>query len=295
MFTIDRLTAADAPDAVRLSTSAGWNQVGDDWRRLIELWPGTCLAGRLAGGLVASATLAVYPASDAAGSMGWVGMVLVDPAHRGRGFGRAMMEAVLEAGGRAGVGLFGLDATDLGRPMYHRLGFRDAGSIERWTGRLRTREGPLVTHAAVRRLAPFEVHSLSPPDRQATGVDRTTLLRQLASESAVRTEVAIGPGGGLAFGMRRPGRKSAQVGPLVGGSLDAACAVLDSLLQPALPELTGQEVVLDVPAGSPLRDALAERGFVVTRRLTRMYRPPPSAPAPLTGPGVFAACGLELG
>src|SRR5687768_10315056 len=100
MLKVDRLSESDIDAALRLSTAAGWNQLGADWRRLIDLWPQFCLAGRVDGALVATATLAVYPQTAAglhASPVGWVGMILVDPAHRRRGYGGAMFDAVLAA------------------------------------------------------------------------------------------------------------------------------------------------------------------------------------------------------
>src|SRR5688572_17106434 len=120
MLEINPLQEADLPGALRLSTQAGWNQIDADWRRLIALWPDTCLAGRVDDQFVATATLATY------GDVGWVGMVLVDESHRRRGFGGQMLDAILDLGRARDVRVFGLDATDAGRPVYLRRGFEDA-------------------------------------------------------------------------------------------------------------------------------------------------------------------------
>jgi len=95
---IDRLTPADIPAALRLSTQAGWNQLEADWRRLIGLWPDGCFAGRVDGHLVATATLATYRPSTA-----WVGMVLVDESQRGQGYGGAIMDHVIAEADRPHV------------------------------------------------------------------------------------------------------------------------------------------------------------------------------------------------
>src|SRR5690606_6337112 len=97
-----------------------------DWSRLLALWADGCLAGWVDGALVATAVLAVYRPG-----MAWVGMVLVDEAYRGRGYGGRMMDAVLGAADRTGVSRVGLDATDLGRPVYLKRGFVDAVGVER--------------------------------------------------------------------------------------------------------------------------------------------------------------------
>src|SRR5437660_1609204 len=103
MLLIDPLNEGDIPDAVRLSTQAGWNQIDADWRRLLAVWPGYCFAGRMNGRLVATVTLATYGAA-----VGWVGMLLVDEEHRGRGYGIAMLDAALAAADAAAVATVGL-------------------------------------------------------------------------------------------------------------------------------------------------------------------------------------------
>src|SRR5688572_1129553 len=123
---IDLLTSSDLAAALRLSTLAGWNQIEQDWRRLIELYPDSCFAGRVDGQLVATTTLATYGLQT-----GWVGMVLVDPDHRHRGHATAMMHRVLEHAERRNITTLGLDASDEGRPLYLKLGFRDVAPIHR--------------------------------------------------------------------------------------------------------------------------------------------------------------------
>ena len=64
--------------------------------------------------------------------------VATDEAMRGRGFGRALTLATLHAGREAGHGLAVLMASDLGLPVYRRLGFRPVGDVRflRWPGDL---------------------------------------------------------------------------------------------------------------------------------------------------------------
>src|ERR1700712_5694831 len=96
-LTIGPMLAADLPAALQLSTRAGWGQLEADWRRLLDLWPQLCLAGRLGGGLIATATVAQYETN------GWIGMILVDETRRGMGVGGAMFDAALQAATAAGI------------------------------------------------------------------------------------------------------------------------------------------------------------------------------------------------
>ena len=57
------------------------------------------------------------------GPVGWIGTIWVDPGWRGRGLGKALTMATVEAAGAAGCRTLLLVATDAGRPLYERLGF----------------------------------------------------------------------------------------------------------------------------------------------------------------------------
>ena len=64
--------------------------------------------------------------------------VATDEAHRGRGFGRALTAAAMAAGRDAGLDTAVLLASELGEPVYRRLGFRAVGEVRflRWPGGL---------------------------------------------------------------------------------------------------------------------------------------------------------------
>jgi GNAT superfamily N-acetyltransferase len=273
---IDRLKLADLPAALRLSTQAGWNQLDADWRRLIDLWPDGCFAGRVDGELVATATLASY------GNVGWVGMVLVDEACRGQGFGGAIMDHVIADADRRGIQNLGLDASDMGRPVYLKRGFADAGGIDR---RMLAADERVAAKQAADRVYDADWDSLLALDRAGCGWDRSALLAHLRREPGVRCEVVRDGGVVTAFGFRRPGRTAEHIGPVVGNPA-AAQVVIESLASP-----TGNaDVVIDTfrrRGGAPWLD---RRGFAVTRQLTRMWRGRPS-----DAKDVIAASGFELG
>src|SRR5262249_51572163 len=69
------MTPADIPDGLRLSQLAGWNQTFADWKRFLELAPEgafvACVDARVCG----TVTTVRY-----GNRVGWVGMVLTDPA-----------------------------------------------------------------------------------------------------------------------------------------------------------------------------------------------------------------------
>ena len=133
------MTAADIPAAMALKEAAGWNQTEADWHNLLRLAPEGCYCIE-AGGTVAATTTAVCFGRELA----WIGMVLTHPDYRGQGLARRLMEHALAQLDRR-VDWIKLDATDMGRPLYSKLGFQDECPVERWAGQgwraCRTRSG----------------------------------------------------------------------------------------------------------------------------------------------------------
>ena len=140
---------------------------------------------------------AVVAEDDAAGIIGtgvatingpaaWIGTIWVASAFRGRGLGRALTEAPIDAAEAAGCRTMILVATELGRPLYERLGFR----VQTW---YRTFEAPGLGGSRERRpgerLRAFRAEDLADMtalDRAATGEDRSAILAALAGPDGTR-------------------------------------------------------------------------------------------------------------
>ena len=276
---MSRLEPRDVRAALRLSTQAGWNQLEADWLRLTSLWPDGCFAvrGDDDGSVIATSTLARFDA------VGWVGMVLVDESLRGRGLGGAVLRAALSAG--ATLDAIGLDATDLGMPVYAKHGFAPQVGINRWGGSV-TR--PCQNSA--RPATDLDWPAILEFDRRGCGVDRSALLRAMSREPGVRLRVLELSERLQGFGFARPGRVAGHVGPVVAKTLETAteltCALCDE-----------QHVfidVIDTPKNEGFGRWLSDSGLTVLRRLTRMAKP--ATPEPLlAGPLVYATAALELG
>ena len=275
---VSRLEPRDVAAALRLSTQAGWNQLDADWLRLISLWPDACFAVRDDdGSVIATSTLASF------GAVGWVGMVLVDESRRRRGIGGAVLRAAVAAG--ATLEAVGLDATDLGMPVYAKHGFAPQVGINRWGGSvMRTCQN------SARRAIDADWPAILELDRRACGVDRSALLRAMSRETGVRLRVIEVSERLQGFGFARPGRVAGQLGPVVAKTVETAielsCALYDE-----------QHVFIDVidrPENERFSRWLNDSGLSVLRRLTRMAKP--ARPEPLlAGPLVYATAALELG
>lgn len=123
MARLRRLQESDLDNCLALSTEANWNQVRADWLDLFAR--ADCFGLELEGHIIATATSLPHPQGVA-----WIGMVLVRESQRGHGYARRVFEAALDAA--AASRYVGLDATELGEPVYRKFGFEVTGEVSRW-------------------------------------------------------------------------------------------------------------------------------------------------------------------
>ena len=267
------LQLSDIPGAMRLKEAAGWNQTELDWTNLLATEPEGCFGIDCEGVLAASTTAVCYGRS-----LAWIGMVLTAPEFRGRGFARRLMEHSLGFLAARGVEWIKLDATDMGLPLYAKLGFVEECLVERW-GR---GPGPLPPGPALSWSDSFD----APLDLDAFGADRGAVLHRIAVESAWIP--------GCAYAMGRPGTKAAYFGPCVSRSPETARVLLQSFLA----RHAGETVVWDLLPGNPEALRLAQEfGFERRRRLVRMALTGRPDPPPFlhNDAAVYGIAGFEYG
>jgi predicted N-acetyltransferase YhbS len=287
--TIRPMTPADVEAGLRLCRAARWNQLARDWEAFLSRNPDGARVACRGDGVVVGSVATIRYAPDLA----WVAMVLVDPAERGRGIGRALLEAGLAL--VADVPAVGLDATPLGRPLYLTLGFHDAGQLTRLQ-RAGDR-GPTIAETpagparAARTLREADWPAVVTLDREVTGVDRADMLRWLAEGAPAYAHVwedeATGTIGGFVLG--RHGHDFEHLGPVVAPTRDVAVVLAAAALAhvPA-----GRPVVVDAAdTHAGWRAWLRDSGFEPQRPFTRMFR---GVTKPLA-PRVFAIIGPEFG
>jgi GNAT superfamily N-acetyltransferase len=205
------------------------------------------------------------------GPVAWIGTIWVTSSARGRGIGRALTEAPIEAAESAGCRTLVLVATDAGRPLYERLGFRVqtwyrtmeapglAGSLDLGESAL----GPRDRH--VRAFRPDDLESMASLDRTATGEDRRHLLAAFAAPDTtmVLTTDSDAPRG---FVIRAPWGGGATITPDAPGAL----AILRARRLAAGPDRRVRAgILLENEAGTR---ALAKDGWTEAWQAPRLIR-----------------------
>jgi GNAT superfamily N-acetyltransferase len=265
VIRIRLMTVDDIPLGMRLKSQAGWNQIEADWRRFLDLEPEGCFVADLNGVPAATLTTCTF------GPVAWIAMVLVDETLRGRGLAKALLAHALAFLEGRGVRTIRLDATDLGRPLYEKLGFVVEYQLARYQGVLPVRGTvPRPRGVGEEPLLASQLAEIVRLDRQVTGTDRSKLLLRLLVEIPSASKAVQDGREVTGFLLGRPGSQAWQTGPCV-ATADAGHV----LLQDAWWEYAGRPVYVDIPIGNRQATALAEAaGLVAQRYFLRMCRGP---------------------
>ncbi len=209
------------------------------------------------------------------GRRGWVGGMGVVPELRGRGLGRAAMDAVMaeaRARGLAAVGLEVLEQNTWAARIYEGMGFRDTRALEVWS---RPADAPPLAAEPAPQVAPVPVdealaaHAALHPQRPPWQREQRSLARQSDRLAALAVRRA-GSIGALAIFHGSPQRVSLLA---LAARPDAPAGALPALLAALTAAHPGATVTLaNLPAGDPAGAALAAAGFTVRLRQREMTR-----------------------
>lgn len=246
----------DVPAAHELSQALRWPHRVEDWQFVLRL--GTGFVAEENGEVIGTGLCWKQ------GQQASLGMIIVSPAHQGKGIGSELMRLVLEAlGNRCTL----LNATPAGQPLYERLGFVATGTIWQHQGTMNAVD-PVVL-AAGETLRPFEpgdIETLTDLANRATGMSRGDLLKSLLPMA--ETVVLERNGEAVGFSvMRRFGRGYA-IGPVVASDSERAKALIACWSG----AYTGSFVRVDITGTSGLQDWLAQAGLVQVDTVVAMAR-----------------------
>ena len=259
-YVIRTMSAADLAGALDWAAAEGWNPGVHDAVTFAAADPGGFLVGVLDGEPVASLSVVRYGAGFA-----FLGLYIVRPAQRGKGYGWRLWQAGMALGRGRTVGLDGVPAQ---QDNYRKSGFALAWQNVRYAGRgtgLRTRDARIVPCATL----PFA--ALDAYDRPFFPEARTRFLEAWLAQPEATALACADAGRVQGYGVVRRCREGHKIGPLVADTPGIAEALFAALAGTVPPH---ESVYLDVPAPNVEAGALAQRhamheSFATARMYTR--------------------------
>lgn len=247
---------------VRTPTEADWQQFGslaaaEGWR-VPEREQGLFRTAwnDAAGVLIGEGRFCGLVTAVSHGRSGWIGNLVVPAGLRGKGCGGRLFRWAMDRLRAAGVGSIWLTASELGRPIYEKAGFRSVDRIERWLRQ------PALVSPGVQQAAADGAGKLAALDEQAWGEQRSALYQflSIAGPAAACNDTAA---------LLQTGRDLQLLGPWYSADLCPRSnrVVLQQLLAQADPAV---EVVADLLASSPLRILAAAMQFEKTGEVELM-------------------------
>jgi GNAT superfamily N-acetyltransferase len=162
------------------------------------------------------------------GALGVVGNMIVDPSHRRRGIGAAILEAVVHFLDERGCTRLELSATDEGRPLYEKHGFTLAAPGVSAVVPRQAREDDGGA-AELTDAGPTSLAELAAYDAPRFGGDRGPLIASMLADTARPLVVARRKGAVAGWAWVRP--DADRVGPLVADTPDVAAALVGDALR----------------------------------------------------------------
>jgi len=272
------MTAADLPEAHRLSQEVNWPHRLADWQFVDALGPGVVAEDK--SGVVGTIMYWKHDRRFAS-----LGMVIVAPSHQGRGIGKALMKLVLtELDGRTVL----LYATPSGQPLYASLGFAPFGKVDQHQGIVT--DLPIISLAPGERLRPIgssDRMTLTELASKASGMSRAVVLPALLNMAdgivLDRDDEAIG------FALLRRFGRGYAIGPVVAPDVGRA----QSLIAHWISIRTRKFLRIDVPADCGLTAWLEAHGLKRVDTVVAMARGTP--PVRDAASEVFAIINQALG
>jgi GNAT superfamily N-acetyltransferase len=276
-YIIRTMTKHEIGFAIDLAAAEGWNPGLRDAEPFVAADRGGFLVGLLDGEPIGCISAVSYE-----GSFGFIGLYIVVPEQRGKGYGIALWNAAMQ---RLAGHTIGLDGVVAQQDNYRRSGFTLAYRNIRFEGR---GGGAGVTGLVDARSVPFE--RLRAYDRRGFPAERPAFLRAWIDQRGATALASLDGGVLRGYGVIRPCRAGFKVGPLFADTADVGDSLYCGLTSRA-PE--GSAVYLDAPEVSPAALALADR--YAMRRVFETARMYTGAPPAVDLRVVFGVTTFELG
>lgn len=277
-LTIRVMTREDLDLAIDWASAEGWNPGLTDAGCFHAADPAGFLMAFVRDEPVASISVVRY-----GGTFGFLGLYIVRPDQRGRGFGYRLWQAGMASLAGCVVGLDGVVAQ---QANYGRSGFALAHRNVRFGG---TPQVEAPRHEGLRQVTPEIVDAVLAYDRPLFPAPRETFLRCWLRPDTRKAVAFVDEGGIRGYGVIRACRSGYKIGPLFADGEREA----DLLFRALAVEAKGDAVFLDLPEPNEAAMALAARhGLSPVFETARMYRgAPPDLPLSRT----YGISTFELG
>ena len=249
--------------ALSWAAAEGWNPGLHDAGSFHAADPDGFFIGELGGEPVGCISAVAYD-----DRFGFLGLYIVRPEFRGRGFGLALWRAGMTYLGNRNIGLDGVVAQ---QANYTKSGFTLAYRNIRYEG---IGGGPASSDVIDLATLPFEI--VAQYDRQLFPSSRDRFLRSWLAQAG-RTAIGVLENDRLrGYGVLRPCRRGYKVGPLFADDDEIAGRIYRGLSA----SIPGEPIFLDVPEVNRGAVALAARaGMSPVFETARMYtKRPPDTP-----------------
>jgi GNAT superfamily N-acetyltransferase len=247
---------SDADFAISLAAAEGWNPGLNDADCFYNTDPNGFFIGELDGEPVGCISAVAY-----GDNYGFIGLYVVKPEYRGKGFGIRLWKAALEYLGDRNIGLDGVIAQ---QDNYQKSGFKLAYRNIRYEG-LAGSGGKCENIVALETL-PFQ--DVVRYDATIFSVQRTEFLRRWIRQPGSTALGYVEHGQLTGYGVIRPCLNGYKIGPVFADHETAA----ESLCYALSNTVPGQAIFLDVPEVNPAGNALAKRlGMHPVFETARMY------------------------
>jgi GNAT superfamily N-acetyltransferase len=275
-FVIRRMTRADVDLAIEWAAAEGWNPGLHDAHCFHAADPDGFLIACLCNEPVGCISVVAYD-----DSFGFLGLYIVRPEFRGKGYSMQLWKAGMAYLGGRNVGLDGVVAQ---QANYKKSGFHLAYRNIRYEG-----VGQTTMPSGMTDLSAIPFDALCAYDSARFPVPRTRFLHEWLTQPDAIGYAVLNAGRLSGYGLLRPCRRGYKIGPLFADDVGTADRLLCALRSRA----QGTPTYFDVPEMNSAAVMLAERyGMVKVFETARMYTK--KAPA-LPFERLFGVTTFELG
>jgi len=282
-YQIRTMTRSDLALVLQWANAEGWNPGRHDLDTFFATDPNGFFIGVLDGEPIASLSAVAYD-----DSYGFIGLYIVKPEFRGKGYGLKIWHHGIAYLGDRTIGLDGVTAQ---QDNYHKSGFEIATRNVRFAGMVAKDKKPRP-NAAVKLVeaTSLPLSKLSAFDRTYYAVPREAFLSRWTKQPETTALATLSPEGAISgYGVIRPAAQAWRIGPLFAENADIARMLFTALAA----RTNGQPLCFDAPEANPAAAALARDFNLGTVFPTvRMYR---RAAPQIDVAGVYGVTSLELG